>query len=81
MSQIKFSSDEKAQLVKKIKGYFEDQMGQEIGGFEAEFLLDFFAEQIGPYFYNRALADAQSVMSERLELISEALYELEKNPA
>ena len=77
--KIEFNRDEKAALVAKIKDYFEQQLDQEIGGFEAEFLLDFFAEQIGPYFYNRALADAQSVMSERLELLNDALYELEKD--
>ena len=45
---------------------------------KAEFLLDFFTEEIGPYYYNRGLGDAQAVLSERLESIGEAIYELEK---
>ncbi len=53
-------------------------MDQEIGQFDAEFLLDFFSEQIGPYFYNRALYDAQAILESRLESIAEAIYEIEK---
>jgi uncharacterized protein (DUF2164 family) len=40
--------------------------------------LDFFAEEIGPYFYNRGLYDAQAILQSRLENIGEAIYEIEK---
>ena len=51
---------------------------EEIGQFDAQFLLDFFAEEIGVYFYNRGLYDAQSILERKLDDISEAIYELEK---
>ncbi|MDC9575654.1 DUF2164 domain-containing protein [Pseudoalteromonas sp. GABNS16A] len=54
MSDITFSPDQKARMVSKIKAYFEDELGQDIGGFEAEFLIDFFATELGAHFYNRA---------------------------
>ena len=38
----------------------------------------FFAEEIGPYFYNRGLYDAQAILESRLENIAEAIYEIEK---
>ena len=41
MPDIHFSSDEKDILVRKIKRYFAEELRQEIGGFDAEFLLDF----------------------------------------
>jgi len=41
-------------------------------------LLDFFAEEIGPYIYNRGLYDAQSLLESRMDGISEAIYEIEK---
>ncbi len=75
---ITFSNDEKAVIVDRIKRYFDEELGQEIGGFDAEFLLDFFAREIGPRFYNQALADSQWVLTERLQLLNEALDELEK---
>ncbi|MBT4519768.1 MAG: DUF2164 domain-containing protein [Halieaceae bacterium] len=78
MSKIEFSADEKSILNAKIQKYFQDELNQEIGQFDADFLLDFFAEEVGPYFYNRGLHDAQALMSAQLDNISDALYELEK---
>lgn len=78
MSDIKFSEPEIAVLVKKIQLYFNEELDQDIKQFPARFLLDFFVEEIGPYFYNQALIDAQTVLDERMEGIREALYEIEK---
>jgi uncharacterized protein (DUF2164 family) len=78
MSEIEFNSDEKSAIGRKIQLYFQEELEQEIGQFEAEFLLDFFAEQIGPYFYNRGLYDAQAVLDNRIEDIRDAIYEIEK---
>ena len=78
MAEIEFSAEEKGILVEKIKLYFEDELDQDIKQFEAEFLLDFFAEQVGPCFYNRGLYDAHALMEAKLETISEGMYEIEK---
>ena len=78
MSDIKFSKDETDRIVSKIKSYFSDELDQEIGGFEAEFLIDFFAKEIGPYFYNRGLSDAQVIFSEKQEEAGYLIQELEK---
>lgn len=78
MTDIKFSQDEKDRIVSKVKNYFEAQMEQEIGGFEAEFLIDFFATEIGPFFYNRGLSDAQTLLLEKTEELGYLLQELEK---
>ncbi|WP_339618014.1 DUF2164 domain-containing protein [uncultured Gilvimarinus sp.] len=75
---MKFSAEEKDILVKKIQLYFDQELGQDLGSFDAQFLLDFFAEQIGPYFYNRALFDANTVLQEKMDSMSDALYEIEK---
>ena len=78
MPKIEFSKEEKAAIVNKIKLYFAEELDQNIGGFDAEFLLDFFAGEIGPYFYNRGLYDAQAVLEKQVETIGEAIYTLEK---
>jgi uncharacterized protein (DUF2164 family) len=78
MSKIDFSKEEKATIVRKIKLYFSEELEQEIGQFDAEFLLDFFSEEVGAYYYNRGLYDARSVITSRLENIDEAIYEIEK---
>ena len=78
MSKIRFSKDEKECIVGKIQRYFRDELDQDIGGFDAEFLCDFFSEEIGAFYYNRGLADAQAVLEMRLDTINEAISELEK---
>ncbi len=78
MSTIEFSKDEKEIIVQKIQLYFSEELNQDIGQFDAQFLLDFFSEEVGPYFYNRGLYDAQTILESRLESISEAICELEK---
>lgn len=78
MSTIKFSSQEKEQIINKIQQYFEKELDQELGQFDADFLLDFFAREVGGYFYNRGLYDAQKILTDKIEHISEAIYELEQ---
>ena len=78
MSGIKFSKDEKEHIIRKIKLYFSEELEQKIGQFDAEFLLDFFSEEVGAYYYNRGLFDAQAILESKLENIADAIYELEK---
>lgn len=78
MSDIKFSKDETDRIVYKIKTYFSDELDQEIGGFDAEFLIEFFGKEIGPFFYNRGLSDAKTLFSEKAEELNYSIQELEK---
>ena len=78
MSVIKFSKDEKEHIIRKIQLYFSEEFEQTIGQFDAEFLLDFFSEEVGAYYYNRGLFDAQAILESKLENIADAIYELEK---
>jgi len=75
---MEFSKEEKVAIVSKIQAWFSDELGQEIGQFDAEFLLDFMGEEVGKYFYNRGLYDAQAILEGRMEAITEAIAELEK---
>ena len=78
MSEIEFSKKEKEILIKRIQLYFTEELDKEIGQFEAQFLLDFFSEEVGLYFYNRGLYDAQTILESKMENITEAIYEIEK---
>ena len=78
MAEIQFSKEEKTILANKLQGYFETELNQDLSQFEAEFLLDFIATEIGCYFYNRGLYDAEALLRNRVETISEAFYEIEK---
>jgi uncharacterized protein (DUF2164 family) len=77
MSAIKFTNTEKTLLIDKLQRYFEHELDQELGQFDADFLLDFFSKELGAVYYNRGLYDAQSLMSTKIELIAEQIVELE----
>lgn len=63
-----------AQAVASIQKYFEQNLPEPIGELAAGLLLNFFVEEVGPAIYNRAIADAQQRMSERLSDLSGELY-------
>lgn len=78
MSKIELDSRQKSEVIEKLKQYFDKEMHQDIGQFEAEFLLDFFSKEVGSYFYNQGLQDANTVFQDKIEDIQQHLYELEK---
>ncbi len=78
MSKIEFSKEEKNIIIQKIQRYFCEELDQKIGQFDADFLLDFVSEELGSYYYNRGLYDAQTILEARLENFAEAIYEIEK---
>lgn len=78
MSKFSFTQTEKDKLVPKLKSYMSDELDHDLGGFDAEFLLDFIAKEFGAAFYNKGLQDAQAVVLERMEVINEEIYALEK---
>jgi len=78
MSDIKFTKEEKEILIPKIKMYLHEELDLEIGNFDAEFLLDFFSEEVGPYFYNRGIKDSLDMLDTRMEEVKESIYVLEK---
>lgn len=77
MKEFKLSKEESDRVVSKIKAYFNEELDREIGAFEAEFLIDFFAKELGPHLYNRGLSDAQTLFNERAEELSYLLEEQE----
>ncbi len=78
MPKITFDKDTRAKLVAGLSYYLKDELDLEVKGFDAEFLLDFVTERLGPYWYNQGLHDAQALYREKLEAISEAVYDIEQ---
>ncbi|MEF0938869.1 DUF2164 domain-containing protein [Rhizobium sp. BR 362] len=78
MKKITFPKEEKAAIVARLQQYFSDELDQTIGALPAEFLLDFFATEIGPHFYNQGLRDAHAALLTKMEDFGEAIYLLER---
>lgn len=79
MKPIRFSREEIADIKARLRPYFRDELEMELGDLPAEMLVDFLAREIGPYFYNRALYDAQAIVSQMSEQVSEAIAGLERS--
>lgn len=78
MSEITLDKHQRSDALDKLIKYFNDEMQQDIGQFEAEFLLDFISKEVGNFFYNQGLQDAGRLFESKLEDIQHHLYELEK---
>jgi len=74
----KFSREEKEQLVRDLQEYCVTELDIELGGFQAEFLLDFMVKQLAPHTYNRALKDVEALIWDRTERLNEEISALAK---
>jgi|TARA_R110002167_G_scaffold48788_11_gene143427 uncharacterized protein (DUF2164 family) len=78
MADIEFSQAQKDALVDKLQRYMDKELDLELGQFDGEFLLDFISKEFGNIYYNQGLYDAQTVLSERLDTLTDAILQLEK---
>ena len=74
---IELSKEARAEAVVSLQRYFEENLPEPIGELPAGLLLNYFLEEIGPVIYNRAIADAQTRMTQRAADLSGELYEAE----
>lgn len=78
MADIELSEIDKKNAITKIQHYFAQELDHEIGGFDAQFLLEFFAKEFGAVFYNQGLYDAQSAFKDKLDALADSVLDLEK---
>lgn len=78
MKPITFSREETKAIVGDIQDYFRDELDQSIGAIPAEMLMQFFAEKMGAYFYNRGLYDAQALVRKKIDDVSDEIFSLEQ---
>jgi len=78
LDKITFSKEERAALSAALRRYFSDELDQEIGALQAELLLYFLTDHIGPVFYNRGLLDAEAALMKKMDDLADTLHMLEK---
>ena len=78
MSKIEFQAQHKEQLIQKLQKYMSQELDVELGQFDADFLLDFISKEMGNFYYNQGLYDAQTVLADRTESLTDAIYQLEQ---
>lgn len=70
--------EDKRAIAEQLQAYLRTELQQQVGAFEAEFLLDFVAERIGAHYYNRGLDDARALLATQLDTLDDALYQLQQ---
>ena len=76
---INISRKNKDKIVQDLQEWFQDNLDQDIGTLDAEFLTDFFTENIGGLYYNQALKDVHTLIYEKTESLADNIYELSKD--
>lgn len=71
---IEISPEARKDAITSIKRYFEENMSEPIGDLPAGLLLTFFVEEIGPMIYNRAVADVQARLTQRVSDLQSELF-------
>lgn len=66
-------------LVEKLQKYMSRELDVELGQFDADFLLDFISKEMGSIYYNQGLYDAQTVLTDKMDSLTDAIYQLEKS--
>jgi len=72
--EIKLSKEIEKTLTASIRRYVFENMDNEIGDLQASFFLQYCLEEIGPYVYNTAVADAQRHLQARLVDLDSECY-------
>ncbi len=74
MGKIEIDEQKYDILLEQVEVYFAGEMDQPIGELKAKLTLDFILESVGPVVYNKAVADMQKFLYERID----DLYEYER---
>ena len=74
---IKLSNEAEQRVTASIQRFFEEHLDEEIGDLKAGLVLDYVLREIGPTIYNRAIADAQAHLAERVDELDGSCFEPE----
>ena len=67
MAKIEFNKQKRDALLDKLTHYLDRELDCEASPLQAGFLLDFISEQMGPYYYNQGVQDAQQLFLDNME--------------
>jgi uncharacterized protein (DUF2164 family) len=72
---IEISKEARQLAITSIQRYFQENMEEPIGNIGAGALLGFFLEEVGPLVYNKAVAEVQERLQQRISEIDLEVHE------
>jgi uncharacterized protein (DUF2164 family) len=76
---MSLNAEQEREACVAIKRFMAERFELELGSFEAAEVLELFAREVAPHYYNRAIFDVQAHLKERFESIESDLWALEKS--
>lgn len=64
---IELADDRREHLIRSLQGHYVEAFDEELSAFQAESLVDWFLERLGPPIYNQAVQDARRYFQLRLD--------------
>jgi uncharacterized protein (DUF2164 family) len=76
---LTLSAEQESEATRVLRRFMEERFELQLGSFEVAEILELFAREIAPHYYNRAIFDVQTHLKERFESIESDLWALEKS--
>ncbi|HUH12705.1 MAG TPA: DUF2164 domain-containing protein [Longimicrobiales bacterium] len=64
-------------LVSRLRGFYRQELDEELSAFRAEQILEFMLGALGSQVYNQAVQDARRFLQEKLDDLEGEVYEPE----
>jgi uncharacterized protein (DUF2164 family) len=77
---VRLTGEARAQAVTALKLHFKQERSEDLGDLAAGFLLDWFADNVGPHLYNQGVRDAKARVLQSQGSLNEELDVLEVVP-
>lgn len=65
--------------VQVLQRFLEERFELELGSFEVQEVLELIGREIAPLYYDKAIADVQTVLADRFASIESDVWALEKS--
>ena len=65
--KIELSKEQYKLCIAELQDWFRKEREEEIGGLQAQILLDFLLLKLGPFIYNQTISDMHKFMQEKVE--------------
>ncbi|QLC73424.1 DUF2164 domain-containing protein [Pseudomonas sp. LPB0260] len=77
--QLRLEGEQEQAALRLLQSFMVERFELQLGSFEVQELLDLFARDIAPQFYNKAIFDVQAHLKDRFDSIESDLWALEKS--
>jgi uncharacterized protein (DUF2164 family) len=72
---IELTKEEVATIIPSLQRYAREELEVELSEMRAKFLLEYILKEVGPFAYNRGVADAEAYFRARVEDLPGACFE------